>query len=205
MALEVVTHIDELVATNPTASDPVSEGDDHVRNLKIAVLKNLSGDNNQSALKAADVDRVIANSTGGQIIGTLLSLVSAADADLLLQILNSDTPDLGLALKLAAVTGLVTLAETDGAGVEGNAWLTFTRGAGVGLGFAGAVKLASVVDGAAVTGQITASTAAPVDADHLTRKDYVYAAVAAVQADLNNVKNGFAFTGAISAPTVTET
>jgi hypothetical protein len=39
MALETVTDIDDLVITNPTSSDPKSQGDDHLRNLKIA-LKN---------------------------------------------------------------------------------------------------------------------------------------------------------------------
>jgi len=48
-------------------------------------------------------------------------------------------------------------------------------------------------------------------AGDLTCKDYVdaevvtlNAAIAAVQADLNNVKNGFAFTGPITAPLITE-
>lgn len=39
MALETGTTIDELVATNPTASDPAGQGDDHLRLIK-AVLKN---------------------------------------------------------------------------------------------------------------------------------------------------------------------
>lgn len=37
MALESVTNIADLVVTNPLAGDPVGEGDDHVRNLKVAV------------------------------------------------------------------------------------------------------------------------------------------------------------------------
>lgn len=39
MPLETVTHISDLVATNPTSSDAKSQGDDHLRNIKIA-LKN---------------------------------------------------------------------------------------------------------------------------------------------------------------------
>jgi len=38
MAIESATYIDDLVATNPLATDPRSEGDDHIRLLK-AVLQ----------------------------------------------------------------------------------------------------------------------------------------------------------------------
>lgn len=38
MALETPTKISQLVGTNPAAGDPVSEGDDHIRNIK-KVLK----------------------------------------------------------------------------------------------------------------------------------------------------------------------
>ncbi|MBW7055434.1 hypothetical protein KY389_01830 [Paracoccus bogoriensis] len=34
MALETVTHVSDLVVTNPTATDPASQGDDHIRNIK---------------------------------------------------------------------------------------------------------------------------------------------------------------------------
>lgn len=37
MALETATYISDLVATNPTASDPKSQGDDHIRLLKSTV------------------------------------------------------------------------------------------------------------------------------------------------------------------------
>lgn len=37
MALESVSRITDLVTTNPTTSDPRSEGDDHLRNIKTAV------------------------------------------------------------------------------------------------------------------------------------------------------------------------
>lgn len=41
MALETVTHISDLVATNPTSDDPKSQGDNHIRNLKTALLTDL--------------------------------------------------------------------------------------------------------------------------------------------------------------------
>jgi hypothetical protein len=46
MALESVTDISDLNASNPTSTDPVVEGDDHIRNIKTALLTdfpNISG------------------------------------------------------------------------------------------------------------------------------------------------------------------
>lgn len=37
MALESISHIADLVTTNPTASDPKSQGDDHIRGIKTAL------------------------------------------------------------------------------------------------------------------------------------------------------------------------
>ena len=39
MALESVTHISDLVAANPVLTDSRSEGDDHIRNIKDALLR----------------------------------------------------------------------------------------------------------------------------------------------------------------------
>lgn len=38
MGLESPTYISDFVATNPTATDPKSQGDDHIRNMKAALL-----------------------------------------------------------------------------------------------------------------------------------------------------------------------
>lgn len=43
MGLESVTNIADLVRTNPTGSDPKSAGDDHIRNLKTALLNDIVG------------------------------------------------------------------------------------------------------------------------------------------------------------------
>lgn len=43
MGLETVNNIADLVRTNPTGSDPKSQGDDHIRNLKTALLNNVVG------------------------------------------------------------------------------------------------------------------------------------------------------------------
>jgi hypothetical protein len=43
MPLETVTHIADLVPTNPTAADPKSDGDDHLRNIKKAMANDFAG------------------------------------------------------------------------------------------------------------------------------------------------------------------
>ena len=43
MGLEAVTWIDDLVPANPLDNDPVDEGDDHLRNIKVAVASGLTG------------------------------------------------------------------------------------------------------------------------------------------------------------------
>lgn len=43
MALETVTYINDLDATNPGAADPKSQGDDHIRNTKTALLNCFAG------------------------------------------------------------------------------------------------------------------------------------------------------------------
>lgn len=43
MGLETPTYIDDLVTTNPLSSDPRSEGDDHIRNLKTAIKNTFPG------------------------------------------------------------------------------------------------------------------------------------------------------------------
>lgn len=37
MGLEVATYVSDLVATNPTTSDPLAQGDDHIRLMKAAI------------------------------------------------------------------------------------------------------------------------------------------------------------------------
>jgi hypothetical protein len=43
MGLETVTHISDLVVTNPTSTDPKNQGDDHLRNLKTALRNDFAG------------------------------------------------------------------------------------------------------------------------------------------------------------------
>ena len=56
MALETATYISQLTATNPTTSDDVAEGDDHLRPIK-AVLKNqFSGLSGTTAISASEAE-----------------------------------------------------------------------------------------------------------------------------------------------------
>lgn len=43
MALESVTYINDLTVTNPTSTDPKSQGDDHLRNIKTAAKNSIAG------------------------------------------------------------------------------------------------------------------------------------------------------------------
>ena len=104
----------------------------------------------------------------------------------------------------AAGSNVFRIMEGNASGAFVQTWMTFNKGAGSALFHAAVERFATTATGAAVTGQITASDAAPVGIDDLTRKDYVDGLVNSLQAEIDDIKNGFAFTGAISAPTVTE-
>ena len=43
MALESATYISELVDTNPADSDPVGQGDDHLKMIKTVLKTQVSG------------------------------------------------------------------------------------------------------------------------------------------------------------------
>ena len=73
MALEpAFDNIDDLVATNPAANDPVNEGDDHVRGIKNALKANVSGDAVATQLKAAGLVALNADNKGVQVTGQAL-------------------------------------------------------------------------------------------------------------------------------------
>lgn len=85
MALETATYINSLVATNPTSSDNVSQGDDHLRLIKStikATFPNITGavtatqaelnTDPSSLLDSAAATRVAATTTGATVTGTLV-------------------------------------------------------------------------------------------------------------------------------------
>lgn len=202
MGLELFGNIDDLNPLFPLGTDPKSEGDDHIRGVKESLQGNVSGDDAETRLLAAGVPALVAKAGATDIIGSALSMF-AADLTMLMRMLNNGASDVGVVITMAA-GGFIQIAETDGGGVQGNTWIGMTRAGGVQLSFAGDQRFVTSVAGVQVTGQARVDELLPVQADDLTRKDYVDAAIAVVQADLDNVKNGFAFTGPISAPGVTE-
>jgi len=56
MAKETATYISELVPTNPTASDSVSVGDDHLRMLKTVLKTQFSGLSGTTAITATEAE-----------------------------------------------------------------------------------------------------------------------------------------------------
>ena len=52
MALETGTYISELVSANPTATDPISQGDDHLRLIKTVLKNQFSGLSGTTAVTA---------------------------------------------------------------------------------------------------------------------------------------------------------
>ena len=56
MALESATYISELVDTNPTATDAISQGDDHLRMLKTVLKTQFSGLSGTAAITASETE-----------------------------------------------------------------------------------------------------------------------------------------------------
>ena len=96
MALETATYIDGLVDTNPTGSDSISEGDDHIRLIKKVILDtfpNITGEVTATQTTLNTIGTGIP--TGGIIIwsGTIAAIAGLAP-DWYLCDGNNSTPDL---------------------------------------------------------------------------------------------------------------
>lgn len=87
MGLEAVTHISDLNIANPLAGDPKSEGDDHIRNIKIALktdFPNINGvvsatDEELSGLAIANLAEAFASIVAGtdwSLVGTSLRKIT---------------------------------------------------------------------------------------------------------------------------------
>ena len=136
MALEInVTHIDDLVATNPVSTDNLASADNHIRNIKSAIkttFPNITGAMNAThtelntvadggtaatSTTLVDADRFVVNDDG--------TMVQVALSDLLTYL---DTA-LTSAGALASIRGL-TYPDTDGTAgqflsTDGNGTLSF--------------------------------------------------------------------------------
>lgn len=70
MGLETATYVSQLVATNPTTSDPLAQGDDHIRLLKAvikATLPTLNGPLNALLVPFTPAAGIVATTVAGAL------------------------------------------------------------------------------------------------------------------------------------------
>lgn len=102
MALETDTYTSDLVSTNPTSSDPKSQGDDHIRLIKSTVkatLPNLTGAMTSSHTELNILDGATLSTSELNILDGVTS--SAAE----LNILDGATLDVTELNRLDGITG----------------------------------------------------------------------------------------------------
>ena len=127
MALETFNYIDSLVVTNPTATDNVSQGDDHLRGIKTTLkntFPNVTGAVTPTQAELNFVDGVTSN---------IQTQINNINTDLV----NDTTPQLGGTL------------DTNSNPIDG---LT-----GVSVQYGGVTKVATTSTGVSVTGEVALS------------------------------------------------
>ena len=77
MALESVTHLDDLEVANPLGTDPRSEGDNHIRNVKKALKTDFPNINGVVTATPANLN-LTAGLTAGTVAASSLVLVDAS-------------------------------------------------------------------------------------------------------------------------------
>jgi hypothetical protein len=77
MALETVTNIDDLVVTNPLSTDARSQGDDHIRNIKLALKTDLPNITGVMTATQAELN-VNTGVTGGTVTASKTVVVDAS-------------------------------------------------------------------------------------------------------------------------------
>tara|TARA_R110002051_G_scaffold110157_1_gene182783 strand:- start:1485 stop:3215 length:1731 start_codon:yes stop_codon:yes gene_type:complete len=77
MALESVTHLDDLEVANPLGTDPRSEGDNHIRNVKKALKTDFPNINGVVAATPADLN-LTTGITAGTVLASKFVLVDAS-------------------------------------------------------------------------------------------------------------------------------
>lgn len=174
MGLEAFGFIDDMVDTNPLGTDPVSEGDDHLRGIKESVQGNLAGDVNTTKLLTNALVSLDTNTEGVQVRSTvpgstilrLRNDVAARVADLLVNAA-------GLLRIVVATLGEALELRGSNAGVNDETMASFVPGGAATLNFAGVASVRSASFGGESTGQHRVTEALPLNVADLTRKDYV--------------------------------
>jgi hypothetical protein len=76
MALETVTYISDLVATNPASGDSLNQTDDHLRIIKSAIKNTFPNINGPVSATDEDLNRVLTNAGIQAVSGTAVDFTS---------------------------------------------------------------------------------------------------------------------------------
>ena len=138
MALETGNYIDDLVITNPTASDPISQGDDHLQLIKKVVKQSFpSVDSAVHAIHPTSTEPATSLTAGLMWFDTAANLLKirneANDAwiTLAVSIITSNSVDVDAGTVDGAVIGGTTPAAITGTTLTGNTSLALATGATV--------------------------------------------------------------------------
>ena len=138
MALETGNYIDDLVITNPTASDPISQGDDHLQLIKKVVKQSFpSVDSAVHAIHPSATAPATSLTAGLVWFDTTANLLKirneANDAwiTLAVSIVTSNSVDVDAGTVDGAVIGGTTPAAITGTTLTGNTSLALATGATV--------------------------------------------------------------------------
>ncbi|MBD3754216.1 MAG: hypothetical protein IE937_01075 [Gammaproteobacteria bacterium] len=90
MPLENVTHISDLVATNPASGDPMTQGDDHIRNIKTAIKNDFPNITGAVTTTQAELNKLAGSPVTADDLTKLNSITVTADKINLLANVASD-------------------------------------------------------------------------------------------------------------------
>ena len=136
MALETFQYIDDLVATNPTATDNVSQGDDHIRGIK-TTLKN-TFPNVTGAITATEAELNFVDGVTSAIQTQLDAKLTSSDIGSTIQGYDADTAKTDVTQNFTAPQRSADTVDNDGSfdlsaaqnftcTPTGNITLTFTN------------------------------------------------------------------------------
>lgn len=114
MALETATYISDLVSTNPTASDNISQGDDHIRLLKSSIkatFPNINGAVTATQAELNILDGVTASTAELNILDGLTA--STAELNYVDGVTSNIQTQLNAITTNPSLSGNLTLTDTD--------------------------------------------------------------------------------------------
>ena len=111
MGLETGDFIDDLNSDWPLGTDPVAEGDDHLRLIKRCLQGNVAGDATSTTLLAAAASILAAQATGSQTVGSAQVTEQPTAAEDLTRLDYVDGADLNLQGQIDTLDGQVTTLE----------------------------------------------------------------------------------------------